>query len=106
MTGGPRIIAADPLHQLAGELRQEAQTARAVRDERGAVLQEETAKRLEAAIQVAAAIQDVSTDEAAPLMGIHPESVAAACRRGKFPGARKVSGKWRVPVAVLTGRAA
>lgn len=102
-----RIIAADPVWALVEQLRAEAKSARAIRDERFAAVQEEAAARLEAAIREGAELQDVSTTDAAPVLGIEPESVATACRRGRIPGARKIAGQWRIPVRTLDrGKAA
>lgn len=96
-----RIVAAAPLRKLLDQLRQEARAARGLQDERGATLREEAARRLEGALEQAAELQEVSTGEAAPFLGIKPESVAALCRRGRLPGASRVAGVWRIPVRVL-----
>lgn len=99
-----RIIAADPVWALAEALIAEAG---AQRDERFSGVLEDAARRIREAVAKGASLQDVGTAEAAPLLRMQADSVATACRRGRIPGARKIAGQWRIPVAAIEkGRAA
>lgn len=96
-----RIIAADPVWDLAREFQDQAELARSLKDERFADVLDQVARRITTAVAAGAELQDVSTADAAPVLGILPESVATACRRGRIPGARKIAGEWRIPVRTL-----
>jgi hypothetical protein len=93
-----RVIAAEPVWALARQLLDEA-TA-----QRDPVLQavlEDAAERIRLAVVAGATLSDLSTEEAAPLLRMKPESVATACRRGKIKGAYKAVGEWRIPAGTL-----
>jgi DNA-directed RNA polymerase specialized sigma24 family protein len=93
-----RVIAAEPVWTLARQLLEESrlQLDPVLRD-----ALEGAAARLRAAVEAGATLSDLSTEEAAPLLRMKPESVATACRRGKIAGARKIAGTWRVPASTL-----
>lgn len=105
----PRIIWTAPIRRLSDALRSEAGTLREIgQDEQRAQLLEATAKRLDGAIEEAAAGEWILTDDAAPLLQITEDGVRARCRRtyAQRGLARKRGGRWYVHVDVLPSAAA
>jgi hypothetical protein len=100
-TDGTVIIASAPLVELVRQHRAEAHTLKSYGHLEPASLLLRVAIQIEDAIRAGANIEAVSTSAAAALLEVKPDSVATACRRGRFRGARKVAGQWRIPVAAL-----
>ena len=103
---GAVIIASAPLIELVQNHRAEAHTLKAHGHVAPASLLLRVASEIEEAIRAAATIEAVSTSAAAALLEVKPDSVATACRRGRFVGAQKIAGQWRIPVGSLERRAA
>lgn len=98
---GAVIIASAPLVELVRSHRSEAHTLKSHGHVAPASLLLRVALEIEEAIRAGATIEAVSTSAAAALLEVKPDSVATACRRGRFVGARKVAGQWRIPVGSL-----
>lgn len=105
--GPARLVWADPLERLAGEMEAEAAALRSMdAGNRIAGVLEVCARRTRERMDIARA-EWVPTDAAALLLDIAPGSVAARCRRvlEKRGQARKVGALWYVHASALQGQA-
>jgi excisionase family DNA binding protein len=41
--------------------------------------------------------QYYSVEEAATILGVHPETIRRMCRKGRLKGARQIGDTWRIP---------
>jgi excisionase family DNA binding protein len=41
--------------------------------------------------------QYYTVEEAATILGVHPETIRRMCKRGELRGVRKVGDTWRIP---------
>lgn len=99
-SGAPqRVVWSAPFRKLAQELRREAEhIRRLIGNDPRAADREKLANQIEAALRDAESCEWISTDDAAEILGIHPDSMRARCRRVLRPAgqAEKRGGLWYV----------